>query len=126
MKNSRRPDDSRLVYSTDGGRPVDSRPAPGGGKGKARPKTGAAPDVPDDGVVRIHRGKPARGGKPQTLVTGLPGSDADLDATLKKLKQALGTGGSREGRTLLVNGEQRERIRELLEASGHRVKLAGG
>lgn len=125
MTKNRPPEGSRLVYSTDGSptRPAEYTPRKAS---KPKPSSGSAPDVPDDGVVRLHRGKPARGGKPQTLVTGLPGTEAELDSALKQLKQSLGTGGSREGRTLLINGEQRERLRELLEARGHRIKMAGG
>jgi translation initiation factor 1 len=82
--------------------------------------------VPDDGVVRLHRGKPGKGGKPQTVITGLPGSESDLDSLLKQLKQAIGAGGSREGRVLTMQGDHRERLRERLESLGPRVKLAGG
>lgn len=113
-------DNSRLVYSTDGGRMRPSRT-----RTKSAPASGG-PQVPDDGVVRLHRGKAGKGGKAATLITGLPGSEADLDALLKQLKQALGTGGSRDGRVLALQGEQREKLRERLEALGHRVKLAGG
>ncbi|MEX0783384.1 MAG: stress response translation initiation inhibitor YciH [Dehalococcoidia bacterium] len=112
-------DGSRLVYSTDGGR---VRPAPAPRRTAAQP---AAPD-PGDGVVRLRREKGGRGGKTITSVTGLPGSPAELDATLKQLKQYLGTGGSREGRALQIQGDHRERLQPKLEAMGHRVKLAGG
>jgi translation initiation factor 1 len=110
------------VYSTDGGR---VRPAPSPPPRPAKPQPSTV-DVPDDGVVRLHRGKPGKGGKPLTLVSGLPGSETDLDALLKQLKQSLGTGGSRDGRVLNIQGDHREKLRERLEALGHRVKLAGG
>lgn len=114
---------SRLVYSTDGGRVRPEKPAP---RRAAPPSRPGAPSVPADGVVRIQRSKQGRGGKTVTLVTGLPGSEADLDALLKALKQLCGAGGAREGRTLEIQGDHRERIRERLEALGHRPKLAGG
>ncbi len=123
---------SRLVYSTDGGRvrpPDDPKSRP-----KPRPKSRRAsatsndglPADPGDGVVRLHRGPSARGGKPGTLVVGLPGSEAELDATLKRCKRRLGTGGTRQGRVLVIQGDQREKLLALLKADGHRVKLAGG
>ena len=91
----------------------------------ARPANGrAAP--PDDGIVRIMRDRKGRGGSTATTITGLPGDDAALYQLLKKLKQQLGTGGSREGRVLAIQGDQRERVQEILVALGHRVKLAGG
>jgi translation initiation factor 1 len=61
-----------------------------------------------------------------TVVTGLPGPEADLDALLRGLKASLGTGGTREGRTLAFQGDQRERLLAALTALGHRPKLAGG
>jgi translation initiation factor 1 len=118
-------DSSRLVYSTDGGRVAytgNRKPLPKPGA-KAAP---AAPSVPDDGIVRIHRQKAGRGGKTATLITGLPGSEADLDAVLKALKAQCGTGGTREGRTLVIQGDLRGRLVGLLEARGFSVKLAGG
>ncbi len=112
---------SRLVYSTDGGRPAAVRIARGGRFTKAR---GAPP--PDDGVVRIQRDRRGRAGKTATTVTGLPGDDASLDGILRELKQHCGAGGSREGRVLAIQGDQRERLQAKLAAMGYRVKLAGG
>jgi translation initiation factor 1 len=118
---------SRLVYSTDGGRVTPTREAAKRAQpSRVRAPRATSPSVPDDGVVRIHRTKQGRGGKTATVVTGLPGSEAELDALLKALKQLCGAGGSREGRSLEIQGDHRERIRERLEALGHRPKLAGG
>jgi translation initiation factor 1 len=117
---SRPGDNSRLVYSTDGGRTPHNRLVP------SKPSPAPAANVPNDGIVRIQRDKKGRGGKTATTITGLPGADADLDALLKSLKQYCGTGGSREGRTLVLQGDQRERLLERLLALGHKAKLAGG
>ena len=119
--------DSRLVYSTDGGR-VREKLTPHNRKVvtatavTAVPKTG----TPDDGVIRVQRDKRGRGGKTATTVTGLAGSEADLDTLLKTLKQFCGAGGAREGRVLAIQGDQRERVVEKLTAMGHKPKLAGG
>ena len=117
---------SRRLYSTDGGA---ARPIPVARRAAARPKAaapGRLPADPGDGVVRLHRGKPARGGKQGTLVVGLPGSEADLDALLRLFKRRIGTGGTRQGRVLVIQGDHRESLLALLQAEGHRVKLAGG
>jgi translation initiation factor 1 len=124
----RQPDsetNSRLVYSTEGGRvratPHNRRielPA------KAAAQSGPAPS--DDGVVRIHRDRKGRGGKTASVVTGLPGTEPELDALLKRLKSQLGTGGAREGRSLVIQGDHRDRLLADLTALGHQVKLAGG
>ncbi len=115
---------SRLVYSTDGGR-VREKLTPHNRKVEALPPRGEA-TTPADGIVRIRRDKKGRGGKTVTVVTGLPGTEAALDALLKALKQSCGAGGTREGSVLEIQGDHRERLREKLEALGHRVKLAGG
>ena len=111
---------SRLVYSTDGGRVPERRAA----RAVAAPTSASSP--PDDGVIRIQRDRKGRGGKTATTVTGLPGNEADLDVLLRALKQYCGSGGSREGRTLVLQGDQRERLLERLTTLGHRAKLAGG
>jgi translation initiation factor 1 (eIF-1/SUI1) len=57
---------SRLVYSTNGGRlaaPQEVAGRQAGGHGQH------SPAVPNDGVVRVMRTKQGRGGKTVTLVT---------------------------------------------------------
>lgn len=115
---------SRLVYSTDGtdaGRVAKPSRAP---RTPARPAARSA--LPDDGVVRLLRETKGRGGKTVTIVTGLPGKDRDLEALLKVLKPHCGAGGTREGATLEIQGDHREKIEVKLTALGHRVKIAGG
>jgi translation initiation factor 1 len=118
------PGDSRLVYSTDSGR-VRAKLTPHNRK-VGPPLAPPAPGIPNDGVVRVQRDKRGRGGKTATTITGLPGSEADLDALLKTLKQHCGAGGTREGRILALQGDQRERLIERLTTLGHKPKLAGG
>ena len=119
-----RKNDGRLVYSSDQGR-VKPQPVPSGIR-RVPPGQAAKAAPPDDGIVRIQRDKKGRGGKTATTVTGLAGSDDELDTLLKALKQHIGAGGSREGRVLILQGDQRERLFARLEALGHKVKLAGG
>lgn len=119
-----RPQTSRLVYSTGGGR-VRQPLAPHNRRLDA--PVAASPGAPPaDGVVRIQRDRKGRGGKVATTITGLPGDDASLDALLKRLKQLCGAGGSREGRVLVVQGDHRERLLAEMTALGHQAKLAGG
>jgi len=125
---------SNLLWSSDGDQirePGASRPPipPRWNKSSRRPHRGSTdhlPVDPADGIVRLHRGKSAKGGKPGTLVVGLPGTDADLDKILKQCKQTLGTGGTRQDRVLVIQGNHRAKLQPLLETLGHQVKLAGG
>jgi translation initiation factor 1 len=120
---------SRLVYSTDGEHVVQAkteRPTKPVPARNARASGRPAPPVPDDGYVRIRREKSGRGGKTVTTVTGVRASERELDDLLKTLKQLCGAGGTREGATLEIQGDHRDRIHEKLVALGHRVKLAGG
>jgi len=125
-------DNSRLVYSTDGtsaGRispPASKSPKPSKPSKGNKPAAPARPADPRDGTVRLHRTKSGRGGKTVTLITGLPGDEAALDALLKTLKQHVGAGGTREEDTLELQGDHREKLRAKLESLGHRVKIAGG
>lgn len=119
------PGDSRLVYSTDGGR-VRTPLTPHNRKLPTALPPPARGGPPDDGVVRVQRDSKGRSGKTATTVTGLPGDEAALDALLKQLKQHCGAGGSREGRTLVLQGDQRTRLKDRLEALGFKPKLAGG
>ncbi len=118
---------SRLVYSSDDESLRPRRASSPRKSRRARP-TGAdrLPVDPGDGFVRLHRGKSAGGGKPLTLVVGLPGSGSELDATLRRCKQRIGAGGTRQDRVLLIQGDHRDKLQALLEAEGYHVKLAGG
>ena len=115
--------DSRLVYSTDGGRVkhADER-APA--KRGARPSTG--PDVPNDGVVRLFRERGGRGGKVVTVIRGLPERGAALDHLACDLKRFCGCGGAVKDRVVELQGDHRDRLAEKLRSLGYTLKIAGG
>jgi len=106
------PENSRRVYSTEGGRVPDSR-----GREPARTPP------PSDGVVRVSRTSSGRRGKTVTLVTGLP--PADLRPVAAELKRLCGAGGSVVEGTVEIQGDHRARIVERLSGR-YRVKAAGG
>jgi translation initiation factor 1 len=61
-----------------------------------------------------------------TLVKNLVLTESDLTALAKTLKQSVGSGGTvREG-VIEIQGEQREKVAEVLRRLGYKVKLAGG
>ena len=79
-----------------------------------------------DGVVRVSRDRKGRRGKTVTVVTGLPGSAADLAEFATTLKRLCGSGGTVTEDTVEIQGDHRDRVAAKLAELGHRVKLAGG
>lgn len=61
-------------------------------------------------------------GKNVTVVDGLPDNRPFLDALCRELKKACGTGGSTGENAIELQGDQRERLRELLAKKGFLVK----
>ena len=78
---------------------------------------------PARAVVRMER--KGRGGKEVTVVEQLGLREAELETWLKALKNGLGCGGTVEGETLVLQGDQRERLPALLTARGVRKVTVG-
>ncbi len=81
---------------------------------------------PQQQTATLHRDKSGRGGKAVTLVKNLALSDGDLKSLAKRLKQDCGTGGTVKDGVIEIQGEQREKIAEVLRKLGYKVKIAGG
>lgn len=103
---------SRLVYSTDIGRIEEEKPK------TERPK--------GDGIVRIRRETSGRKGKGVCVVTGLDLDDAELTKLAAELKKKCGCGGAVKDGDIEIQGDKRDLLKQLLEAKGYQVKLAGG
>lgn len=69
--------------------------------------------------LRVHIETKHRGGKTATLVTGFVGSEADLEALGKLLKTKCGTGGSTKDGEIIIQGNTKEKIIEILKAAGY-------
>jgi len=67
-------------------------------------------------VVRIER--TGRGGKEVTVVEQLSLSPVERDRWLKALKASLGCGGVVEGDALVLQGDHRKRLPEILKERG--------
>lgn len=71
-------------------------------------------------TVRIDRH--ARGGKQVTLVQGFVGTDEDLACLARTLKVKLGVGGSAKDGEIVIQGDFRDRVVEILVKSGYNAK----
>ena len=109
----------RLVYSTDAGRIC---PGCGWPARNCRCSTSATQPVPTRLVAKLRMEKKGRGGKTVTVVDGLPRNDAFLKELCQELKRACGTGGAVLEGAIELQGDLRERVRELLLKRGFVVK----
>jgi translation initiation factor 1 len=75
-------------------------------------------------TLLLRRLKSGKGGKIVTEVSGFDSDPGSLDRLLKQLQGQLGTGGTRKGKVLELQGECRDRIKQSLESKGYRVKGA--
>ena len=104
---------SKLVYSTDNSINFND-------KGKEPVKI-----KPSDQHIRIHLDRRG-GGKIVSVIKGVKSSDLELYHLAKLLKKRCGVGGSVKDQNILIQGNFREKLSELLIKKGYNVKLSGG
>ena len=93
---------------------------------KSAPPAASNPLPAQQQTIYLHRDSKGRGGKVVTLVKGLVLSEADLSLLAKQIKQACGSGGTLKEGVIEIQGDQREKIAQVLRKQGFKVKLAGG
>lgn len=104
-----------VVYSTDPGFEYHS-------------EEGQAIHTPEPGKqdLRVMLDRKNRKGKTVTLVTGFAGKEDDLKELARKLKSKCGVGGSAKDNEIIIQGDHRDRIFEILRKDGYGVKKSGG
>ena len=81
---------------------------------------------PQQQNLKVYVEKKHRGGKTVTIIKGFIGKQTNLESLAKILKTKCGVGGTAKDREIIIQGEQREKLAEILIAAGYKVKKAGG
>ncbi|MDI1321087.1 MAG: translation initiation factor [bacterium] len=120
---------------TDGGGALGSNPF-AGLSGAGLPAAAARPieklkskieNSPNRGRVDIKRTTAGRGGKTVTIVTGFVGIGLpEKESLSKKMRNACGCGGTVKDGDIEIQGDQREKIAQILAEAGFRPVFAGG
>lgn len=76
--------------------------------------------------LRVWLDRRQRAGKQVTLVKGFVGSDEDLKELASMLKNKCGVGGTAKDGEIIIQGDFRDRVLDLLVKAGYRAKKAGG
>ena len=109
----------RTVYSSDKGRMC---PTCGWPLASCRCSKKLDQAVPDRITARLRIEKAGRKGKTVTVVEGLPRNRAFLKDLVGELKRGCGSGGKAADTHVEIQGDHRDRIRELLRSKGWVVK----
>ncbi|MFT7900309.1 translation initiation factor [Tenacibaculum ascidiaceicola] len=67
-----------------------------------------------------------RKGKPVTIIDGYNGATQDFKKLAKEIKTKLSVGGSFKDDTIIIQGDYRDAIMQLLKDKGFNVKRVGG
>ena len=79
--------------------------------------------VQDDPIICKYE---KRKGKPITILEGYTGATEDFKLLAKELKTTLSVGGSFKDDKIIIQGDYRDKIMQILKEKGFSVKRVGG
>ncbi len=83
--------------------------------------------TPSEQRLKVRLDRKKRKGKTVTLIEGFVGTEADLKDLGKTLKSKCGVGGSAKDGEIIVQGDHKTRVVDLLKNMGYsKTKASGG
>ncbi len=79
--------------------------------------------IQDDPIICKYE---KRKGKPITILEGYTGATEDFKQLAKDIKKTLSVGGSFKDDKIIIQGDYRDKIMQILKDKGFKVKRVGG